>query len=253
MLYKIGICDDDRHFLDSLDLALQKYEQLNALNFQIFAFTSGEELLSEYRQQHFNLLFLDMEMDGLSGIEVAEKLRLLGDDINIIYTTAYEKYAFAAFQVNAISYLSKPIADDALFAAMDRVFHYLDLQVALADTRDAYIVVETRFDTFQISYDEILYISKIRNSLVFSTTKGDYSVYMNIKDILKKLDTSIFVKINKGQIINWTKITSLHDGVAFIDGVELPVSRSHSTQLKRRYQQELEQLLRIEEHDLLLK
>jgi len=247
MFYKIGICDDDKCFLDTLEVLLREYEQLHSLDFQIFPFASGEELLDNYDNQHFNLLFLDMEMNELSGIDVAERLRQAGDDIAIIYTTAYEGYALQAFQVGADSYLVKPIVAKSLAVALDRIFHTLNLQATLQTIHKSYIALESDGDIIQLAYDDIRYLSKARNTLTFYTTTGEHRVYMNIKDILAKLDSSLFVKINQGQVINWSKVTSLNNDTVFLDDIELAISRSNISRLNKRYRQELEQLLRIKE------
>ena len=249
MFYKIGICDDDSYFLDTLNKALQRYEQLYPLSFEIYTYLSGEELLKSYHNQHLNLLLLDMEMHGLNGLDIARKLRKANDEISIIYTTVHENYALQAFQVAADSYLIKPISDKVLFSTLDRVFHKLTLQTNFQSLQDLYFPLNLKDKIVQLPYTELLYISKARNLLTFYTSSNHYSIYMNIQDVLNKLDSSIFVRINRGQIVNWTKITSIDNATAYIGHIELPISRSHYSQLNKRFHQELEQLLRVQRAD----
>ena len=247
MVYKIGLCDDDSYFLDSLKDALVKYTQIHSLTFEISTYSSGEELLINYQQQYFHLLFLDIEMGGINGLEVAKKLRQAGDAVSIIYTTVHEKYAFSSYQVVADSYLIKPIVEELLFAGLTRVIQRLTLQASYQNRKNTYFSLNSQDGIVQLPYDDILYISKTRNLLTFYTISQKYLAYMNLKDALKKLDTTIFVKINRGQVVNWTKVTRLNRVAAFIGDTELPISRSHTSALYKRYHQEVEQLLRYQE------
>ena len=244
MVYKIGLCDDNSYFLNDLKIALAKYEQTHSLTFEITSYSSGEELLANYHQQYFHLLFLDMEMGGMNGLEVARKLRQAGDNISIIYTTAHEKYALSSYRVAADAYLMKPIIEELLFTDLTRVIQRLTLQTSYQNTKSVYFSLNSQDGIVQLPYDDILYISKNRNLLTFHTVTRQYLAYMNLKDVLKKLDTTIFVKVNQGQIVNWTKVTNLNRTAVFIGDIELPISRSHTTKLYKRYQQELKQLLR---------
>lgn len=247
MLYKIGICDDDSYFINILIDALTRYEQSHNFRFQITPFSSGEELLAKYSEQHFNLLFLDVEMDSLTGIDVAKALRHAGEKVHIIYITAYASYAHKAFSVDADNYLDKPINDEILYPALDRILHTIDVNAALAEIKNTYITLSSREGIIQLPYSDILYISKANNNLIFHTSSNEHSTYMNIKDILQILDTTIFVKINQGQIVNWPKIKSLKKGIVTIGNTKLPISRPNITKLTKRYRYELEQKLRTQE------
>ena len=249
MTYRIGICEDDAYFLELLKVSLQKYEQSQAITLQILTYSTGDELLASYGEQHFNLLILDMEMPGLNGIEVAKELRRFDSNINIIYSTIHEDFALQAFQVAADAYLVKPFADTELFDTLNRIFDKLNLQANFQALKDTYLTFEVKKEIIQLPYDEIIYVTKVRNSLTIYTPTQEYIVYMNIKDIRERLDPSIFVKINPGQIINWSKVTLLANNLIYLDDLELSVSRSYATKLNKRYRQESEQLLRINEHD----
>ena len=251
MNYQIGICDDDRHFLDTLETSLRKYEKLNLLTLQIFAYPNGEALLADYHQHHFNMLILDMEMPGADGIEVAKELRRFDNNVAILYSTIHDDFSLQAFQVHAENYLVKPFPDEKLFIQLDRIFDRLRLQASFQSLHNTYLSLESKKEMLQLPYDNILYISKRRNTLNIHTPTREYMVYMNVKEIRNRLDSSIFVKINPGQIVNWTKVTYLNDSLIYLDDIELSVSRSYITKLNRRYRQETEQLLRINERKIL--
>jgi len=245
MFFRIGICDDDAYFLSTLKNALIKYATLNDLTFDIHCFSSGEELLGKYESSHFHLLLLDMEMKQLNGIEVAQNIRKSDDNVLIIYITTYEDFALDAFRVNAESYLVKPVLWKELCTELDRVFKRLMLSTSQSELAKMYITLDTKEGIIQLSFDDIIYISKLRNYLIFHTRKKDFYVYMNLKDVMKRLDISTFVQINKGQIVNWRKISNVDSSLIIVDDIELQISRSQVKKINNRFNKELEQLLRI--------
>ena len=244
MNYQIGVCDDDKCFLDAISTSLHRYEQLKSLTFQITTYTDGEALLADYRTHHFNLMILDMEMPGKSGLEVAQEIRTFDKDVIILYSTIHKDFSLQAFDVDAISYLVKPFTDKKLFAKLDRVFKQLYLQASFDSFKNTYISIISKKMKVNLSYAEILYVSKSRNTLTVHTERETHITYMNIKDIRKQLDSSIFVKINPGQIVNWTKVTHLDDNAIHLEDVELAVSRKFSTLLNTRYRQEAKNIAR---------
>lgn len=245
MFYRIGICDDDNFFLEQAEEILHKYEKSKGFTFDIHTYSSGEELLDHYKLHHFHVLLLDMEMNGLNGIQVAEKIRESDTDVSLIYITTHDNFALDAFNVDAESYLVKPFSPRKLFTILDRVFQKLMLQLSFLEYEKNYISLGTGEDIFQLSFDAIIYISKYRNHMIFHTKKQEHHVYMNLKDIIQKLDISVFVQINKGQIINWQKVTYVKDNIIVAGDIELQISRSHVKKLNTRFQTELEHLLRI--------
>jgi len=244
MDYQIGICEDDTFFIDTLKAAIQNYGQLKSLSIQITTYLSGDALLADYHTRHFNLLILDVEMPGPNGIEVAAQIRHFDEDVVIIYSTIHENFSLQAFDVEAMSYLVKPFTNEKLFTKLNLAFKSIAIKTAFKDFKNTYISVKSKQQTNNLSYDEILYISKRRNSLTIHTTTKEYLIYMSIRDFRNQLDSLVFVKINPGQIINWSKVTYFDGNLIYIKDVELTVSRQYASKLNNRYRQEATDLLR---------
>ena len=238
MNYQVGICDDDRIFLDELEQSLRKYEQANSLLLQVTAYESGDALLDDYQNHHYNLLILDVDMPGSNGIEVAQKLREFDKDVAILYSTVHDDFAREAFHVDATSYLTKPLTDEQLFAKFDLIFKYLALKLKFHNFDDKYLSLTARKKTINLPYSEILYMTKQRNTLTFHTINGNDFLYTSLKNVRKHLDSSVFVKINAGEIVNWQKITGIYDTSLYIEDIELMISRKYATRIHKRYYQE---------------
>lgn len=116
---KIAICDDEKEIRESLRKILEEYKEPFE---QIDLYTSGEELL-EY-DRNYDLLFLDIDMKGINGIETARKIRLKDKKIKIVYVTAYKEYASQAFSVHAFGYLLKPIKKEKIYRQIQDALSY---------------------------------------------------------------------------------------------------------------------------------
>ena len=116
---KIAICDDEKEIRESLRKILEEYKEPFE---QIDLYTSGEELLECDR--NYDLLFLDIDMKGINGIETARKIRLKDKKIKIVYVTAYKEYASQAFSVHAFGYLLKPIKKEKIYRQIQDALSY---------------------------------------------------------------------------------------------------------------------------------
>lgn len=112
---KIALCDDDQSQIDSLQAFLALYQTTRGLTFSITPFISGEALLNSSEQ--FQIIFMDIYMDGLSGTET---IRRLGGDPQVVFITTSREHAIEAFGLGATHYLLKPLEQSAVWEAMDR-------------------------------------------------------------------------------------------------------------------------------------
>ena len=111
------IVDDERPALEVLRLLLEKTGQIRVVG----SFMSAAHALSEVQNLKPDVAFLDIEMPEMSGLELAEKMIEAGNDIEIVFVTAYEKYALEAFRVNAIDYILKPLSLDDISQTITRL------------------------------------------------------------------------------------------------------------------------------------
>jgi two-component system LytT family response regulator len=137
------LIDDERNALDALQDALMEYEYIQLIG----RFTNPYEALEQAVQLNYQLVFLDIEMPGINGLEVAEKLLEMNANTHIVFITAYDRYAVDAFEVNALDYLLKPVRHERLGKTMDKILARLqqDEQPILGNVGRI-----TCFGTFQL-------------------------------------------------------------------------------------------------------
>ena len=239
MVYRIALCEDEEFYRTEMERMLKQYSEKNQDCFEIYTFNSGEALLKQYSEFYFNILLLDVEMDELSGIETAEKIREQDETVVIIFVTAYEDFALDAFRVSAFQYIVKPVKFENLSLILDRVLNQIKINTIHTELTEQFISVETINVIIQLNIDDIKYIEKIKNRIDYYTVHGIYQSYDTVKSLIKRLNPLDFVQINQGEIVNWNKVKGISDNIIFVEDVELQISRKNKGKLKERYEKDI--------------
>jgi DNA-binding LytR/AlgR family response regulator len=235
-MIKVLVVDDEPHARDYLKRMLSKYE------FEIVGEASnGKEAVEIFLEKSPDVIFLDIEMPGISGLEVVERI---GKKALIIFVTAYDDYAIKAFEEGAIDYILKPISKERLDIAVKRIEERLkwrnipDYEELLRKIRKR-IGIKTEDRIVTICVDEIYFIEglgkisyiHLRDRKILAKKILGY-----FEDILPK-DT--FLRVHKSYILNIEKIEELHpmfkgDYIAKLsNGKEIPVSRKNVERVKK--------------------
>lgn len=188
-------------------------------------------LLSE---QSFDLIFLDINMPKISGIEFI-KNNLVKP--MVIITTAYSEYALEGFNCSVIDYLLKPFSYERFFKAAMKAKEMYELKLlqqdvlkkAPNDPEHFYVKVDGRFE--KIHYDQLLYIEANLNYVVIHTQDKKYLVYLTLKSLMGHLPADQFIKIHKSTVINLKKITSIEGNVVNVSGKVVTISHSMQEQV----------------------
>ena len=176
MAYKIAVCDDERSVVEKIQNDISSYRE----ECQIDRFYSGEELLLS--KGKYDIIFLDIDMHGMNGIETAKQIREKDKNVKIIYVTSYTDYVNYAFSVHAFAYLLKPI---------QRVDIYKQLEEAEAYYKDVQESKTLRFATKEGSIDqninEIYYMEYTERHVVMKAGDQEYVLLGGISEVAKKM------------------------------------------------------------------
>ena len=149
-MIKIAVCDDEKQIRLRLLTIIQQYFDEIGRGVWIAGFKKGQELLNA--KIRFDIIFLDIEMPELNGIETAKKLRKWDVTSKIIYVTNYDNYQRNAYEVHAFDYLSKPVSDKNIFKVLTEAIRYLDNA-----TEKHKCVLETKTGIVTIDIEDIYY------------------------------------------------------------------------------------------------
>ena len=177
-----------------------------------------------------DLVFLDVQMPHINGIEIAKKIR---DKTMIIFTTAYSEYAVDGFNVEALDYLLKPFDFDRFSSAIEKVKNKIELErsVRKLEILDDYIVIKVEYVNIKIFVSDILYIEGLDNYSKIHTKKKTYLPRMNLKSVFSILPENKFVRIHKSYIVPIFQVNHFNNYWVSIQNISLPVGRAYSKKI----------------------
>ena len=182
--------------------------------------SSALEARGILENQSIDLMFLDINMPYLSGIDF---LKSLDEAPLTILTTAYSEYALEGYQLNVVDYLLKPISFQRFFQAVTKAAHILLQNNGIEETtREMYIRQGDAFT--QISWKDILYVEGMQNYLKLHFKSKTLIIHQTMTSLEEILPQSAFFRIHKSFLVNLSHIDSIAKGRVFINGKELPVS-----------------------------
>lgn len=207
---------------------LKSYDFLECLG--MYGNTEDARMVME--EQELDLIFLDINLPEESGWDFAQ---FVPAHIQLIFTTAYPDYALESYELNALDYLLKPIAEDRLKKALDKAFHHFQQKMpqGIVVPND-HIFVKADRKLFRLELSEIQYIEAMKDYVMIHTKEKKLMVAMNIKTILNQLPNTDFVRINKSFVVNLTKVESVDNHWVTIAGFEMPLGASFKDDLLER-------------------
>jgi DNA-binding LytR/AlgR family response regulator len=184
---------------------------------------------NDIKEKNVQLLFLDIQMPKISGLEFFKSLPQV---LPVIFTTAFPQYALDGFDLNALDYLVKPISFDRFFkAALKAKEHYEvraknQAEISSSKSNDQYFFIKAENKLIKIFFDEILYAEALQNYVTIHTKDKKYVTYLTFKSIEEYLPAEQFVKCHKSFIISASKVSSISGNEIIIGTHCIPISRN---------------------------
>lgn len=185
------------------------------------------------REEPVDLLLLDIEMPGMSGLELT---RNLGDSRPVIvFTTSKKEYAVEAFELNVADYIVKPVTPARFIQAIDRVRDILDSdkeEVKLAE--DEFIFIRDSNIVRRLGLDDLLYAEAMGDYVKLYTPTKFYAIHTTLKAVEERLPAGKFLRVHRSYIVAVGKIETIQDGALIINGKSLPVADAYRSALNKR-------------------
>lgn len=206
---------------------------INKINFLTVTATcsSAIEAQEVLRKQEIDLMFLDINMPDLTGLELLESLE---NAPLTILTTAYSEYALDGYRLNVVDYLLKPIGFQRFFQASQKAMEVHHSRVSLRKEEgeipsDMYI---RQGDSFiKIAWEEILYVESMQNYLKLHFKEKSFVIHQTMSSLEEMLPKEAFFRIHKSFLVNTTHIEWVSGGRIFVNGKELPLSKHRKDEL----------------------
>jgi DNA-binding LytR/AlgR family response regulator len=231
MTLKIAVCDDvaaDRQRLVSLVKAEKPY-------CEITAYESGEALLWDFENgTRFDLSFLDIFMNGMSGVEAARHIHSADPDTLLVFVSSSNDFYREAYDLYAFNYLIKPLTQDKLAEVLHRAMERLN--------KDKEQVVRISFNDnlHTVRCSQLLYLSSEQHVINFHLKNGEtVKAYGKMDDFITQLPSKFFVRCHQSYIVNLNYVTKMTASEFALDGIRIPVSRNYSEQAWEKYQAQM--------------
>lgn len=234
-MIKIAVCDDENIYGKRIETVIAEYMMEKHLSYEIDLYPSGMEFVRlEAEMTKYQIVFLDINMDGLDGIETAKKLREFCKDTYLVFVTAYINYTIEGYKVEAIRYILKntPNFKETIYESLD----------AICEKMNCVFKVES-FDFKEkkkkLSSESIIYIESNLHKLSFWIQEErwvEYTLYDTLNAIENKFDTSNFVRIHQSYLVNLKYITDIVNyKVYLVNGIVLPVAKPRFKEVREKF------------------
>lgn len=200
------------------------------------AYGSAVEAMKELRDNPVQLLFLDIQMPELSGIEFA---KILPHETKVIFTTAFQQYALEGYKVSALDYLMKPISYDDFLRASNKAFEWFStIQKQEVYARDRFMFVKSDYKLVRVNLDDILYIEGLKDYVRIYLDSGEKIMsLMNMKKLEDYLPRPEFLRTHRSYIVHMTRAQQI-DRFRIVFGSEyIPVSDSYKNDVQLYFDQ----------------
>lgn len=225
-MIKVAVCDDEEIFGKRLHSIISQYLEEKKLFFEIDIFHSGAEFVAlGAEMSKYQIVFLDINMDDLDGIETAKQLRTYCQDTYVVFVTAYLNYTLEGYKVEAIRYILKGTINfgDLVYEALDAICE----KMRYVEKKE---VFDFKEGNREISMNRIVYIESNLHKLQFCVLESDYVSYTlssTLNAIEGRFEENRFVRIHQSFLVNLNFIVSIANYKAYLqNGLMLPVAKN---------------------------
>lgn len=186
------------------------------------------QLNNVLKQRTVDLLFLDIEMPYITGIDFLQQVNLFP---KVIFTTAYEQYAMKGYELDVLDYLLKPISFDRFLKAANKAYDYF---VSRNPGEDKYLFVKTDNKLEKVNFDDILFVEAMENYVAIYTGEKKLITHSTLKLMQQNLPASRFIQPHKSYLVNIDAIKSIEGNILHVDKFQIPISKYQKEDIMER-------------------
>lgn len=228
-MIRVAVVDDDMYICSKIENILLAYGSVSTVKFETEVFVSGEELIEFINEEHdFDLIFMDIEMNGLTGIEVGKSIRneLQNQLTQIVYVTGRDGYERQLFKVRPFDFVRKPIIDNEIITI-------LETYIRLYSRMNEFFEFRHNRQLIKIPFKDILYFYSENKKVMAVLIDEKISFYDKLSNVSKKLPCE-FMVIHQSFIINKTYISKYrYDNITMQNGENLSISQAYRKNVRK--------------------
>jgi len=225
-MVKIAICDDEKHFRDDVSSAVSEYSSKHEVEAVVDEYDCGEDLLES--ADKYDIIVLDYQMGGISGLETAKHIREKNILCTIIFITNHPSFVYESFEVRTFRFFEKPLDVEKFHKALDDYF--------LIYGNDYPIQLKIGRETVCVNTRDIVYIEADNKKCYINLVDKQYHCAKAMAEIAKLLPSNIFYKVHKSFVVNFNYVSSYDSkNIYFVNGTTAHVSRKNLASFKDAY------------------
>lgn len=217
--------DDEPKALDVISIHASKAPEINLIK----TFTNPKDALVFLKDNFVDLIFLDINMPGISGLQFVKNLQ---SKPYIVFTTAYSEYAIESYDFEAVDYLLKPIEFDRFYRSINKVKKLIQLNSIQHDSLlSKFLFIKDGYKQIKIHIEDILFIQGEGNYLNIVTIKDKVMARMTFQYLLEKLPRNCFFRVHNSYVINFSHIHKIEDNHIFMHDIKIPIGNKYRDKL----------------------
>ncbi len=207
-MLRIAYCDDMEQDRERIMMSLEQIENKWGEEFELSSFSSGESLCDDITNNHYDVILLDILMNGIDGIETATRIRVMGEESLIIFISSYDERIKELFDFRTIAFIDKPLETSKLEEALLKAYSIIEKEA------DEFFAYNSRGTTGYIPIKDIVYFESKRNKIIIHTTKGDESYYDTLLSVWHKVQNlNGFIMPHRSFVFNLHHVSIKSDKV----------------------------------------
>ena len=211
-MIKVAIVDDERNAIEYLQILLNRYASEVGTGFHIFTFDNGIQFIERYRTDHFDLVFMDVDMPAMDGFETAGRMREIDTSAVLVFVTNVARFAIRGYEVDAMDYLLKPLSYEAFYLKIPKALAMCQRQ------QQVRVTIKTRNGQSMFPATSVIYVESEGHHITYHTEQGDYHSYGTMKEVESQLPEQGFFRCNSGYIVNLAFVTGYDGALLFLLG-----------------------------------
>lgn len=219
-MISIAVCDDAKIIVDNMETLLKKYSAEIGEEIRVSKFYLGDSLLDQYKS-NYDIIFLDIKMPGLTGIQTAERIRKKDDKVTIIFLTSLIDKAIEGYKVQAANYIIKPLGYKRLKIELD------NWQLKIRNKDEQYITIHNDSGNYKVLLKSIRYIETYNRNLLVHAEKENIICYRKLRDMESELEKYGFARCHSSFLVNMLYVEKIEKtDIQLFTGERIPVSKT---------------------------
>lgn len=226
-MLRLAIVDDNPNDSAALSALVAEYFKNHHQAYAIQVFNAPLDFIRS--TENHDIVFMDIRMDTLDGIEVARIMRKINTESVLIFVTHMAQLAIKGYEVDALDFIVKPADQFSINYVLSKALTRLE------NTTSTIFALKTTNGIVSLSSNDITYVEVFDHNLAYHTTRGVYEVRGRLSDVVKRLDPNRFIICNRSYVVNLRYVSSACSEYLVVDGTKIFISKSHSKEIMRHF------------------